>query len=86
MSKFLWIIFVVAFGLVVYFIVIGIKSDIENYFVLYGVPSGLAIAVMYSCLLRIYKTTPVDKKEPITLFEKLITMLFIAVSILVCIV
>lgn len=83
MSKILWIIFVIAYGLLVYFIVIGIKTDIENKFVVYGVPSGLLIAVTYTCLWRISKTTPVDKKQPINLFEKLITMLFIALSILV---
>ncbi len=83
MSKIAWIIYVITFGLLVYFIVISIKTDIENEFVIYGVPSGLLIAVSYTCLWRISKSTPVAKKQPINLFEKLMTMLFIAASILV---
>ena len=83
MSKIAWIIYVITFGLLVYFIVISIKTDIENEFVIYGVPSGLLIAVGYTCLWRISKKTPVAKKQPINLFEKLITILFIASSILV---
>ena len=62
MSKIAWIIYVITFGLLVYFIVISIKTDIENEFVIYGVPSGLLIAVSYTCLWRISKSTPVAKK------------------------
>lgn len=83
MSKIAWIIFTIAFGLVVFYIVLSIKTDIEDKFVAYGVPTGLLIAVLYTCLSRISKTTPVAKKQPINLFEKLMTMLFIAASILV---
>ena len=83
MSKIAWIIYVITFGLLVYVIVISIKTDIANEFVIYGVPSGLLIAVSYTCLWRISKTTPVAKKQPINLFEKLMTMLFIASCILV---
>ena len=84
MSKILWIIIVIAFGVLVYLIVIGIKSDIG--FVLHGVPSGLLLTVMYTCLWRICKITLFAKKQPINLFEKLMTMLLIAGSILVSIV
>ncbi len=83
MSKIAWIIFTIAFGLVVFYIVLSIKTDIEDKFVAYGVPTGLLIAVSYTCLWRISKTTPDAKKQPINLFEKLMTMLFIAASILV---
>ncbi len=83
MSKILWIIIVIAFAVLVYLTVIRIETNIANDFVTYGIPSGLLIAVMYTSLWRISKTTPVAKKKPINLFEKLVTMLFIAASILV---
>ena len=83
MSKIPWIIFVITFGAVIYLIVICIKTDIANEYVTYGIPSGLLLAVMYTSLWRISKTAPVAKKNPINLFEKLGTMLFIAGSILV---
>ena len=83
MSRILWTIWVIAFGAVVYLIVIRIETNIANEYVIFGIPSGLLIAVMYTSLWRICKTSPVFKKQPINLFEKLMAMLFIAGSILV---
>jgi predicted membrane channel-forming protein YqfA (hemolysin III family) len=83
MLRILWTIWVIAFGAVVYLIVIRIKTNIANEYVIFGITSGLLIAVMYTSLWRICKTSPTVKKQPINLFEKLMAMLFIAGSILV---
>ena len=83
MSKIPWIIIVIAFSVLVYLNVICIETNIANEYVIYGIPSGLLLAVMYTSLWRISKTSPTFKKQPIILFEKLVTVLFIAASILV---
>ena len=63
MSKIPWIIFVIAFGVTMFLIVIRIKTNIANEYVTYGIPSGLLIAVMYTSLWRICKTTSFAKNN-----------------------